>query len=132
MRYDYIEEIDKFNPYHGADGRFTSANAASSFTWKPGASAAHDAAIAREKINSNPYRHKKTDALYDELSKLQGEHVKALRWARSSTDGETPAVKRKIDGARKKAATLQTKIKQVSEMLDYNEKYGDPNADVPF
>ena len=41
--------IRKFNPYHGKDGRFTNAGGAASFTWKPGASAAHDKAIEREK-----------------------------------------------------------------------------------
>ncbi|MDO4281345.1 MAG: XkdF-like putative serine protease domain-containing protein [Peptococcaceae bacterium] len=51
---DSIVEIEKFNPYHGADGRFTSPNAAASFTWKPGASAAHDKAIAREKEQNQP------------------------------------------------------------------------------
>ena len=42
-------DIHKFNPYHGADGRFTTSGAATSFTYKPGASRAHDLAIAREK-----------------------------------------------------------------------------------
>lgn len=44
-----FEEIMKFNPYHGKDGRFTSANGATSFTYAPGKSKAHDMAIAREK-----------------------------------------------------------------------------------
>lgn len=42
-------EILKFNPYHGKDGRFASANNYSSFTYAPGKSKAHDLAIAREK-----------------------------------------------------------------------------------
>lgn len=41
--------IKKFNPYHDRLGRFTTGGGAASFTWKPGASAAHDKAIAREK-----------------------------------------------------------------------------------
>lgn len=41
--------IEKLNPYHGSDGRFTTADSAASFTYKPGASTAHDNAIAREK-----------------------------------------------------------------------------------
>jgi len=41
--------IQKFNPYHGPDGRFTTAGGASSFTYMPGKSKAHDSAIAREK-----------------------------------------------------------------------------------
>ena len=44
-----FEEILKFNPYHGPDGRFSSANGAHSFTYSPGKSKAHDLAIQREK-----------------------------------------------------------------------------------
>lgn len=44
-----FDEILKFNPYHGADGRFSSANGATSFTYSPGKSKAHDNAIQREK-----------------------------------------------------------------------------------
>ena len=42
-------EIEKFNPYHDQLGRFTTAGGATSFTYRPGASVAHDNAIAREK-----------------------------------------------------------------------------------
>ena len=41
--------INKFNPYHGKDGRFASSGSAASFTYKPGASTAHSKAIEREK-----------------------------------------------------------------------------------
>lgn len=44
-----FNEILKFNPYHGPDGRFSSANGAHSFTYAPGKSRAHDLAIEREK-----------------------------------------------------------------------------------
>lgn len=44
-----FEEILKFNPYHGKDGRFASAGMASSFTYAPGKSRAHDLAIERHK-----------------------------------------------------------------------------------
>lgn len=44
-----FSEIEKFNPYHDRLGRFTTAGAAASFTYAPGKSKAHDAAIAREK-----------------------------------------------------------------------------------
>ena len=43
------QDIHKFNPYHGPDGRFTTSGGATSFTYRPGASKAHDLAIAREK-----------------------------------------------------------------------------------
>lgn len=48
-RLDQIEEVEKFNPYHDAKGRFASADGAVSFTYAPGKSRAHDLAIAREK-----------------------------------------------------------------------------------
>lgn len=47
-----FEEVIKFNPYHDAKGRFTSSGGATSFTYKPGASKAHDMAIAREKART--------------------------------------------------------------------------------
>lgn len=47
--FDEIIEVEKFNPYHDRRGRFTTAGAATSFTYSPGKSTAHDNAIAREK-----------------------------------------------------------------------------------
>lgn len=48
-----FEEILKFNPYHDSRGRFASANSAVSFSYRPGASPAHDRAIQREKDRSD-------------------------------------------------------------------------------
>lgn len=42
-------DVIKFNPYHDRQGRFSSADAAASFTYAPGKSTAHDAAIQRAK-----------------------------------------------------------------------------------
>lgn len=50
--YDYIVEVEKFNPYHGRDGRFTSAGGASSMTIHTRSKlsqGAADKAIARAK-----------------------------------------------------------------------------------
>lgn len=47
------EDIKKFNPYHDRLGRFTTAGTATSVTYRPGASAAHDKAIQREKERMN-------------------------------------------------------------------------------
>lgn len=44
----HIVEVEKFNPYHGKNGRFASANSATSFTYAPGKSKAHDNAISKE------------------------------------------------------------------------------------
>lgn len=46
---DCLVEVNKFNPYHDARGRFSTADAATSFTYAPGKSKAHDMAIARAK-----------------------------------------------------------------------------------
>lgn len=51
-RFDVIEEVQKFNPYHDARGRFSSANGFASFTTRtkdPSKQHMADAAIAREK-----------------------------------------------------------------------------------
>ena len=51
-RYDRIVEVEKFNPYHDQRGRFATANAATSFTYRtkdPGKQHWADNAIAREK-----------------------------------------------------------------------------------
>ena len=48
-RYDAIREIEKFNPYHDAKGRFATADGATSFTYKPGQGAMYDNAIRRER-----------------------------------------------------------------------------------
>lgn len=44
-----IVDVNKFNPYHDAKGRFASADGYASFTYAPGKSKAHDMAIARQK-----------------------------------------------------------------------------------
>lgn len=44
-----FDEVLKFNPYHDARGRFSTANGYASFTHAPGKSKAHDLAIQREK-----------------------------------------------------------------------------------
>ena len=48
-RFDVIAEVEKFNPYHDSRGRFSSAGGATSFTYAPGKSRAHDLAIERAK-----------------------------------------------------------------------------------
>ena len=62
MSIDTIHEVQKFNPYHGKDGRFASANGYASFTIRtkdPKKQHMADMAIAREKerhaaATSNP------------------------------------------------------------------------------
>lgn len=51
--FDEIIEVTKFNPYHDAKGRFSTADGAASFTYSPGKSKAHDNAIARQKYGGS-------------------------------------------------------------------------------
>lgn len=44
-----FSDIIKFNPYHDRLGRFSTPGGGVSFTYRPGASVAHDKAIARER-----------------------------------------------------------------------------------
>ena len=44
-----FSDVQKFNPYHDARGRFATAGGAASFTYAPGKSRAHDLAIERHK-----------------------------------------------------------------------------------
>mgnify|MGYP004538061793 CR=1 FL=1 len=73
-RYDYIVEVEKFNPYHDSKGRFTSTGGASSMTWrtrneKKQGLANSAIARAKEKANQknsgqvlrNPTGNKETD-----------------------------------------------------------------------
>ena len=63
-----FNDIAKFNPYHGPDGRFTTGGAATSFTHSPGKSKAHDNAIAREKerhANAKLQEAKKKNGIVD-------------------------------------------------------------------
>ena len=46
------KDIEKFNPFHDALGRFSTGPNAVSFTYKPGASKAHNRAIAREVVRT--------------------------------------------------------------------------------
>ena len=56
------DDIEKFNPYHGPDGRFTTGASATSFTYKPGQGKMYDNAIRNEK--------KRTEDNFDPLTEL--------------------------------------------------------------
>lgn len=99
-------QIMKFNPYHGPDGRFTGPGAATSFTWRPGASAAHDKAIQREKERTaaGGFQSKITGNSY-EMPKLESEQAekdreKALDHVERYFSTKTP-VKEKYDAQMK-------------------------------
>lgn len=99
-----FNEIMKFNPYHGKDGRFTGPNGATSFTYAPGKSKAHDLAIEREKKRtaaaSGGYTSSITGTTH-EMPKLDSEQAErdratALRHVEQYFSRKTP-VKQKYD-----------------------------------
>ena len=63
--YDEIKEqtegknIEKFNPFHDRLGKFSTGTGAASFTYKPGASKAHNRAIAREVVRTGKLGNKR-------------------------------------------------------------------------
>ena len=117
-------ELRKFNPYHDSRGRFSSANGAASFTFTPGKSKAHDKAIATAKIQNTPYRYHTDDKPKSERDRIVAESKKAQLKASLTPSKATNKV---IAAAKKKVKELDEKYRQVQEMIDYSEKYGNNN-----
>lgn len=134
-RYDFITEIQKtrtkrkpitkFNPYHDSRGRFASANRYTSFTYSPGKSKAHDKAIAREKIKSNPYRYHTDSQLKQAWNQAAGE-IKRAQLKAGLTPGR--ATNRVITANKKKIKQLDEKIRQIEQMMAYSQKWGNDNT----
>lgn len=129
---DCIVEVEKFNPYHDAKGRFTSANSATSFTHSPGKSKAHDKAIAREKIKDNPYRHMRTSELENKANEISDKMRRALMASRMDANSSSAAVRRKQKQGVKDYEKLKHELGQVYAMMDYNSKWGNANDKNPF
>ena len=129
---DRIEEVEKFNPYHDARGRFTSAGGGGKFYATPGKSKAHDNAIDREKIKDNPYRHMKTSELEAKANDISTKMQRALMYARMGTDNKSPAVRRKAKQGERDYEKLKAELTQVHDMMDYNSKHGNANDKNPF
>lgn len=104
-----FEDVLKFNPYHDATGRFAAANAATSFTYAPGKSKAHDLAIQREKerqASKEPYisgleldkiLHEAHTPEYNNLSKEEQNAIK--RYMSSTGISESYKNKHLVDEA---------------------------------
>lgn len=101
-------EIMKFNPYHGSDGRFTTAGAAASFTYRPGASNAHNNAIEREK--------ERTAAASQKINDFD-EEVLELPW----TSTRSVASEAKVP----KAKFSESKPKENQEQIDRVKRFED-------
>ena len=88
-----FEDILKFNPYHDAKGRFAAANSATSFTYSPGKSKAHDKAIAREKERqaaaTSTGKYTKEEQISAIADWSDGGYAKIRRAQRGESDDET-------------------------------------------
>lgn len=91
--FNEILEILKFNPYHDEKGRFTTGDGAVSFTYKPGASNAHDKAIAREKKRHE--EEEKAQHKRKEPTKLTGSE-KQVSWASKIRDSRMSYIDREV------------------------------------
>lgn len=107
---DHIVEIEKFNPYHGKNGRFASADGATSFTYAPGKSDAHDLAIARASAKDRVAKAKaaepKLTGMMQECAKAAGGKMVGLEYAVKSESSLTRKIKTemKLNGSDVKAA----------------------------
>lgn len=88
-RYDQLVEVEKFNPYHDSKGRFASANGATSFTYAPGRSKAHDNAIARAKEaeERRANRTYATSSTKDAVDQINDEGRYTINGKKNSLDG---------------------------------------------
>ena len=116
--FDRIVEIEKFNPYHAADGRFASADGAASFTYAPGKSNAHDMAIARaaarDKVAKAKELEPKLTGMMSACAKEAGGEMVGLKYAVKSEASLTRKIKTEMgkNGSDVKAA--------VDDMKDVN------------
>lgn len=89
-RFDTIVEVEKFNPYHGPDGRFTTASGATSFTIRT--RAGYQQGMADRSIQRAKDKHKKESekpkGTYREGAKFSDEFkLDSLRhWGKSGYD----------------------------------------------
>lgn len=135
----FLEIVEKFNPYHGKDGRFTTSGGATSFTYAPGKSKAHDKAIAREKIKDNPYR----DVPMAQLKSASNKYHKQINDAldkvtafenASKQKGFEHAFDKKIAAHKKVAEKAKREAALIDRVIEYKTQYPDKKGktDVPF
>lgn len=79
-----FEEILKFNPYHDRLGRFSTSDGASSFTYAPGKSTAHDKAIQNEKQSAKGFK----GTLYHGSPETDIEEFDINRAGKNTSSGE--------------------------------------------
>lgn len=133
-------DILKFNPYHDRLGRFTTSGGASSFTYSPGKSRAHDLAIARERDRSKATdkiisgTNKTMSKVADENGIVTGKREAVKQMQRCMSDAIlTQGIR--IDEQKQK---LVLKKKAMESMMDTardiisRQKYEDPSTSQEY
>ena len=93
--YDYLEEIEKFNPYHGSDGRFTSANSATSFTIRT--RAGYNQGLANRSIERAKENYKATQSTKKPKSKKPKEKKPKLSRKESAAQNTRDFIKHQVN-----------------------------------
>jgi hypothetical protein len=143
QRFDYIIEssraervaktfdeiIEKFNPYHGKDGRFTSANGgAASFTYAPGKSEAHDMAIARanakDKVAKAKEAEPKLTSALQNCAKTTGGTMVGLEYAVKSEASLTRKIRTEM---KEKGVTAKQAADSMKDVNRYTMQFNENN-----
>lgn len=125
----FEEIIEKFNPYHGKDGRFTSANGggAVSFTYAPGKSEAHDKAICRaiaqDKVAKAKEAEPKLTKMLTGAASAAGGEMVGLKYAVKGEDSLTRKIRSEMKEkgvTAKEAADSMKDVNRYTVQLDEN------------
>ena len=110
-RFDYIQEVKKFNPYHGKDGRFTSKNGGGSAGAATGGTANLSNAEYKKYAQSVFRENDKLEAQYVKLGEDYDKAYDAVKECRRNRDakGEAKAQK-KLDALENKLVDFEAKI----------------------
>lgn len=125
---DHIVEIEKFNPYHDSRGRFASANSATSFTYAPGKSNAHDLAIARaaakDKVAKAREAEPKLTGMMKDCAKAAGGEMVGLDFAVKGEGSLTRKIKTEMG---KNGSDVKSAVDDMKDVNRYTMQLTEDN-----
>ena len=124
----FDEIIEKFNPYHGKDGRFSSASGGASFTYAPGKSEAHDLAIARanaqDKVDAAKKAEPKLTSMMEGCAKAAGGQMVGLEYA---VKGEKSLTRKIRTEMKEKGVTASEAAASMKDVNRYTMQFNEDN-----
>lgn len=136
MSHDRIVEVNKFNPYHDVKGRFATANSATSFTYAPGKSKAHDNAIAREKERQAAAANSGTRIdgvdIADKLPEPINEKISSLPELQGTPKQVEWAKKIRMEAAKKIQAATYDRLQRGGDAREYAKAMKSKEAMADF